>query len=108
MWTLNQWMSLQVFVSYLCDPWVGTLAVDAIVLQPLVLRVGAVLFEGAAVLSFAPNTPKQWVRLQTQATASTLCVALVQMNCADEEKKGREEEKIKWKEMKVKAEGERV
>lgn len=30
-------------VSHLCDPWVCALAVDAVVLQPLVLRVGAVL-----------------------------------------------------------------
>lgn len=52
-------------VSHLCDPWVGALAVDAVVLQPLVLRVGAVLLEGAAVLAFTPNTAKQWVCLQT-------------------------------------------
>lgn len=75
------------FVSHLCDPWVGALAVDAVVLEPLVLRVGAVLLEGAAVLSFAPNTPKQWVCLQTQTAASTLGVALVQMDYAGERKK---------------------
>lgn len=45
------------------------------------------MLEGAAVLSFAPNTPKQWVCLQTQTTASTLGVALVQMDCAGERKK---------------------
>lgn len=67
---------------YLCDPWVGALAVDAVVLQPLVFRVGAMLLEGAAVLSFTPNTPKQWVCLQTQTAASTLGVALVQMDYA--------------------------
>lgn len=70
------------FVSHLCDPWVGALAVDAVVLQPLVLGVGAMLLEGTAVLSFTPNTPKQRVCLQTQATASTLSVALVQVDCA--------------------------
>ncbi len=69
-------------MSHLCDPWVGALAVDAVVLQPLVLGVGAVLFEGAAVLSFTPNASKQWVCLQTQTAAPTLGVALVQMDCA--------------------------
>lgn len=58
----------------------GALAVDAVVLQPLVLGVGTVLFECAAVLSFAPNASKQRVCLQTQTTASTLGVALVQMD----------------------------
>lgn len=70
------------FASHLCDPWVGALAVNAVVLQPLVFWVRAVLLEGAAVLSFTPNTPKQGVCLQTQTTASTLCVALVQMDCS--------------------------
>lgn len=69
-------------VSHLCDPWVGALAVNAVVFQPLVLGVGAVLLEGAAVLSFTPNAPKQRVCLQTQTAASTLGVALVEMDCA--------------------------
>lgn len=69
-------------LSYLCDPWVGALAVDAVVLQPLVLRMGAVLLEGAAVLSFTPDTPKQRVCLQTQTAASSLGVTFVQMDCA--------------------------
>lgn len=60
----------------------GALAVDAVVLQPLVLGVGAVLLEGAAVVSFTPHTSKQRVRLQTQTAAPTLGVALVQMDCA--------------------------
>ncbi len=70
----------------------GALAVDAVVLQPLVLGVGAVLFEGAAVLPFTPNTPEQPVCLQTQAAASTLGVALVQMDCAEGGKKNRKTE----------------
>lgn len=65
---------------HLCDPRVGTFAVNAVVLQPLVLWVRAVLFEGAAVLPFTPNAPKQWVRLQTQTTASTLGITLVQVD----------------------------
>lgn len=77
-------------VSHLCDPWMGALAVDAVVLQPLVLGVGAVLLEGAAVLSFTPYTPKQRVCLQTQTTASTLGVAFVQMDCAGGRKEPRE------------------
>jgi len=48
--------------------------------------VGAVLLEGAAVLPFAPNAPKQWICLQTQTTASTLSVALVKMDCAGRRK----------------------
>lgn len=66
--------------AHLCDPWVGALAVNAVVLQPLVLRVRAVLLEGAAVLSFTPNAPKQRVCLQTQAAAPTLGVTLVQVD----------------------------
>lgn len=66
-----------VCISHLCDAWVGALAVDAVVFQPLALRVGAVLLEGAAVLSFTPYTPKQRVCLQTQTTASTLGITLV-------------------------------
>lgn len=76
-------------VPHLCDPWVGALAVNAVVLQPLVLWVRAVLLEGAAVLSFTPNTPKQRICLQTQTTASTLGVALVQMDCAGGRKETR-------------------
>lgn len=96
-------------VSHLCDPWVGALAVDAIMLQPLVLRVGAVLLEGAAVLSFTPNAPKQRVCLQTQTTTSTLGIALIQMDCA----RGRNEMQIKKREDKkagkmVMTEGERA
>lgn len=68
--------------SHLCDAWVGALAVNAVVLQPLVLRVGAVLLKGAAVLSLTPNTAKQWVCLQAQTAASTLGITLVQMDCA--------------------------
>lgn len=64
-------------VSHLCDPWVCALAVDAVVLQPLVLRVGAVLLEGAAIFSFTPNTSEQRVSLQAQTTASTLSITLV-------------------------------
>lgn len=82
--------------SHLCDSWVGTLAVDAVVLQPLVLGVGAVLFEGAAVLPFTPNTPEQPVCLQTQTAASTLGVALVQMDCAEvggRKERGREKKR---------------
>ena len=70
-------------MSHLCDPRVGALAVDAVVLQPLVLRVRAVLLQGAAVLPFAPDTPKQRVRLQTHAAAAALGVALVQMDCVE-------------------------
>lgn len=82
-------------VSHLCDPWMGALAVDAVVLQPLVLGVGAVLLEGAAVLSFTPYTPKQRVCLQTQTTASTLGVAFVQMDCAGGRKEAQRKRKRK-------------
>lgn len=68
------------WVLHLCDPRVGTLAVKAVVLQPLVLWVGAVLFQGAAVLPFAPNAPKERVCLQTQTTASALGITLVQVD----------------------------
>lgn len=67
-------------VLYLCDSRVGTFAVNAVVLQPLVLWVRAVLLEGAAVLPFTPNAPKERVGLQTQTTASTLGIALVQVH----------------------------
>lgn len=107
-WCITWCMCVLIFASHLRDPWVGALAVDAIVLQPLVLRVGAVLLEGTAVLSFAPNTPKQWVCLQTQTAASTLGVALVQMDCAGERKKterGRKRKQGGKGEKKVTAEG---
>lgn len=68
-------------VAHLCDPWVGALAVNAIVLQPLVLWVRAVLLEGAAVLSFTPDAPKQRICLQTQTAAPALGVTLVQVDC---------------------------
>lgn len=74
------------FVSHLCDPWVGAFAVNAVVLKPLALWVRAVLLEGAAVLSFTPNTAKQRVCLETQATASTLGVTFVQVDYAGERK----------------------
>lgn len=77
--------------SHLCDPWVGALAVNAVVLQPLALWVRAVLLEGAAVLSFTPDTAKQGVCLQTQTTASTLRVALVQMDCSGRRRERRPE-----------------
>lgn len=67
-------------VLYLCDSRMGTFAVNAVVLQPLVLWVRAVLLEGAAVLPFTPNAPKEWVGLQTQTTASALGIALVQVH----------------------------
>lgn len=74
------------YVAHVCpdlrDPWVSALAVDAVVLQPLVLGVGAVLLQGATVLSFTPNAPEQRVCLQTQTAASSLGVTLVQMDCA--------------------------
>lgn len=68
-------------VAHLRDPRVGALAVDAVVLQPLVLWVRAVLLEGAAVLSFTPNAPKQRICLQAQAAAPALGVTLVQVDC---------------------------
>lgn len=81
-----------VCLSHLRDPRMGAFAVKTIVLQPLVLREGAVLLEGAAVLSFAPNTPEQWVCFQTQSTASTLGVTLIKVDCAGGKKERR------WKE----------
>lgn len=101
-------------MSHLCDPRVRALAVDAIVLQPLVLGVGAVLLEGAAVLSLAPHAPKERVRLQTQTAASTLGVALVQMDCGGGRKEergregGKEIEEGREGGKKVTTEGERV
>lgn len=67
-------------VLYLCDSRVGTFAVNAVVLQPLVFWVRAVLLESAAVLPFTPNAPKEWVSLQTQTAASALGIALVQVH----------------------------
>lgn len=75
-------------MPHLGDPGVGAFAVNAVVLQPLVLWVRAVLFEGAAVLPFTPDAPKQRVRLQTQTTASTLGITLVQVDWERKETKG--------------------
>lgn len=71
--------------SHLCDARVGALAVDAIVFQPLVFGMRAVLLERAAVLAFAPHATKQRIRLQAQAAAPALGIALVQMDCAQNE-----------------------
>lgn len=57
------------------------------------------LLEGAAVLSFAPNAPKQWVCFQTQTTASALGVTLVQMDCRRKRKE--EDEQFMKKEWEV-------
>lgn len=70
-------------LPHLCDPRVGALAVDAIVLQPLALGARTVLLEGAAVFTFAPHAAKQRIGLQTQTAASALGVALVQMHCGE-------------------------
>lgn len=85
--------------SDLRDPWVGALAVDAVVLQPLVLGVGAVLLEGAAVLSFTPDAPEQRVCFQTQTAASTLGVALVKMDWRKETEKEKKERRTTVKQM---------
>lgn len=70
-------------LPHLCDPWVGALAVDAVVLQPLALGARTVLLEGAAVLSFAPHAAKLRIGLETQTAASALGIALVQMHCEE-------------------------
>lgn len=82
-------------LPYLCNPWVGALAVDAVVLQPLALGVRTVLLEGAAVLAFTPHAAKQRIGLQTQTAASALGVALVQMDCKGEEEEQRDQEVLK-------------
>lgn len=82
-------------LPYLCNPWVGALAVDAVVLQPLALRVRTVLLEGAAVLAFTPHAAKQRISLQTQTAASALGVALVQMDCEGKEEEHRDQKVLK-------------
>lgn len=82
-------------LPYLCNPWVGALAVDAVVLQPLALGVRTVLLEGAAVLAFTPHAAKQRIGLQTQTAASALGVALVQMDCAGKEEEHRDQKVLK-------------
>lgn len=70
-------------LPHLCDPRVGALAVDAIVLQPLALGPRTVLLQGAAVLAFAPHTAKQRIGFQAQTAAPALGVTLVQMHCGE-------------------------
>lgn len=82
-------------LPYLCNPWVGALAVDAVVLQPLALGVRTVLLEGAAVLAFTPHAAKQRIGLQTQTAAPALGVALVQMDCAGKEEEHRDQKVLK-------------
>lgn len=74
--------------SHLCDFGVGALAVGSAGLQPLALRVGAVLLERAAVLSLAPNAAVQGISLQTQPTAPAPGITLIQVDWGHRQAQG--------------------